>query len=363
MNFNNGWKFHYGECEEGYYRGFDDSEWRDIMLPHDWSIEHDFDINESSGTGYLPGGTGWYRKHFELPEINAASRVFITFGGVYNNSRVWCNSNYLGKRPYGYSSFQYEITEFLRKNNNVISVSVTRPQTADSRWFTGTGIYRDVSLIVTGKYSISGFDSIFATSSVIDNNAIVSVDYKIDGGSAVIAFILKDADGNTVSEKTENGSEGIVKLSVTSPKLWCADEPYLYTLCVNVFDGDAISDEREIAVGIRTLEFDCDRGLFVNGRSEKLRGVCVHHDSGALGAASYKSVWRRRLETLKKAGCNAIRTSHNPPDKLLLDLCDEMGFYVMDEAFDEWEGFKNKWWHGHNVYPPKHYGYADDFHE
>lgn len=363
MYFNNDWKFFYGENEEAYYRGFKDSSWRSVTLPHDWSVEHDFDINESSGTGYLPGGTGWYRKHFKLPDIGEDSRVFVTFNGVYNNSRVWCNSNYLGKRPYGYSTFTYELTEFLKKKDNVLSVKVTRPQTADSRWFTGTGIYRDVVISVTGRYSITHLGSVFVKTSVEGDKAKLAVDFDVDGGCADVEFILRDEDLNEVARTTVTAGKGSAEIEVASPKLWSADEPNLYKLFVTVYDGKKVSDKKEIAVGIRTLEFDCDKGFFVNGKSEKLKGVCVHHDSGALGAAFYKSVWKRRLEILKAAGCNAIRTSHNPPDPLLLDLCDEMGFYVMDEAFDEWEGFKNKWWHGHNVYPPKHYGYADDFHE
>lgn len=363
MNFNDNWSFFKGECEDAYYRGFDDTQWRKLTLPHDWSVEYDFDINESSGTGYLPGGTGWYRKHFDLPELDENTRVFVSFDGVYNNSRVWCNSNYLGKRPYGYSSFTYELTEFLKEKNNVLAVKVTRPQTADSRWYTGTGIYRDVKLYVTGKYSISHIGSIFARTEVCGDKAKLTADFEIDGGSTKIQFILRDKNGNKVSEDCKTAQKGSAGLEVPSPELWSADEPNLYKLCVSVFDGEKLSDQNEIPVGFRTIEFDCNKGFFVNGKPQKLKGVCVHHDSGALGAAFYKSVWKRRLQTLKQAGCNAIRTSHNPPDPKLLDLCDEMGFYVMDEAFDEWEGFKNKWWHGHNVYPPKHYGYADDFHE
>lgn len=362
MYFNDGWKFLYGECENGDYRGCDDSAFRDVTLPHDWSVEHDFDINESSGTGYLPGGIGWYRKHFDMENLPSDSRVFITFNGVYNNSRVWCNSNYLGKRPYGYSSFVYEITDFLKEKNNVIAVKVTRPETADSRWFTGTGIYRDVTLDITGRYSLSALGSVFVKSVLKGRKALVEIDYNIDGGEAEILFEIADLQGEKLAEIKANGENGSCTAELDNPRLWSDESPYLYTLKATVFDGEKISDTKEIKFGIRSLEFDCNNGLFVNGKETKLRGVCVHHDSGALGAAFYKPVWKRRLEYLKKAGCNAIRTSHNPPDPLLLDLCDEMGFYVMDEAFDEWEGFKNKWWQGHNVYPPKHFGYADDFH-
>lgn len=363
MFINNDWKFYLGECEDAYYRGYNDKGWNTVDLPHDWSVEHDFDINHSSGTGYLPGGNGWYRKHFDYPQIEDGKRLFINFGGVYNNSRVWCNSNYLGKRPYGYSSFMYEITEFIKKKDNVISVNVNHPQTADSRWFTGSGIYRDVTLIETGRFSISNYDSIFIHTDCNDNEAQITVEFKIDGGEAKIKLTLSDKSGNCVSQTEATAQSGKVTLNVEKPELWSDENPYLYTLTATVYDNDTVSDERTIPVGIRTLVFDCNNGLFVNGKSVKLKGVCVHHDSGALGAAFYKPVWKRRLETLKKCGCNAIRTSHNPPDPLLLDLCDEMGFYVMDEAFDEWEGCKNKWWHGHNVYPPKHYGYSEDFPE
>lgn len=362
MYFNDGWKFLYGECENGDYRGCDDSGFKAVTLPHDWSVEHDFDINESSGTGYLPGGTGWYRKHFDMETLPEGARVFVTFNGVYNNSRVWCNSNYLGKRPYGYSSFVYEITDFLKEKNNVLAVKVTRPETADSRWFTGTGIYRDVTLDITGPYSLSQLGSVFVKSDVNGNEATITIDYEIDGGEADICFEICDPDSKAVATAKAKGQRGTCSAQISSPALWSDESPALFTLKATVFDGEKISDTKTIKFGIRTLLFDCDKGLFVNGKETKLRGVCVHHDSGTLGAAFYKPVWKRRLEYLKEAGCNAIRTSHNPPDPLLLDLCDEMGFYVMDEAFDEWEGFKNKWWHGHNVYPPKHFGYADDFH-
>ena len=362
MFFNKDWKFYYGECKNGDYRGFDDSTFKAVTLPHDWSVEHDFDINESSGTGYLPGGTGWYRKHFDMDSLPEGARVFVTFNGIYNNSRVWINSNYLGKRPYGYSSFVYELTDFIKPQNNVLSVKVTRPETADSRWFTGTGIYRDVSLNITGKYSLCDLGSVYVKSEVKDNKALLTIDYSVDGGMADICFEISDPEGKIAATVKATGEKGCCTAELENPSLWSDESPCLYTLKATVFDGEKVSDTKEIRFGIRTLLFDCDKGLYVNGKETKLKGVCVHHDSGTLGAAFYKPVWQRRLEYLKEAGCNAIRTSHNPPDPLLLDLCDEMGFYVMDEAFDEWEGFKNKWWHGHNVYPPKHFGYADDFH-
>ena len=361
QSLNRNWRFHLGDEVGADYMGHDDRAWPEVTLPHDWSVAYPFDKRNASGTGYLPGGTAWYRKHFILPDDVAGKRVRVCFCGVYKHARVWVNSNYLGQRAYGYASFGYDVSAFVRPGENVISVRVEHEEVADSRWFTGSGIYRDVTLEISDP---RGFlpQGIFVTTETVnaEGTAVLRVRYETAGAEHA-TFALTDGQGNLAATAVCQGKVGETELTVPSARLWSPERPYLYTLKAQANQGETILDEEEISVGIRTLRFDANHGFFLNGVSMKMRGVCVHHDAGALGAAVPKSVWRRRLEKFKAMGCNALRTAHNPPDTHLLDLCDEMGFLVMDEAFDEWEGAKNKWWQGHNVYPPKRYGYAEDF--
>ncbi|MBQ8003068.1 MAG: DUF4982 domain-containing protein, partial [Clostridia bacterium] len=292
----------------------------------------------------------WYRKRFSLPENTG--KVYITFEGVYNNSKVWFNSNYLGKRPYGYSTFTYDVTEFADKEN-VVSVMYSRDETADSRWFTGTGITRRVYVTLCDKVSVVPDTLFISTPQVSDTDATVKIECETTLPATVVNTVI-DKDGNTVAT-----GEGTV--TVNTPQLWSSDRPYLYTMKTEVIVDNTVTDTVFTPFGIRYFYFDADRGFFLNGVHTKLKGVCVHHDAGCLGAAVPREVWRDRLLKLKECGTNALRTSHNPPDPELLDLCDELGFLTMDEAFDEWEGPKNKWWQGHNVYPPKRFGYFEDF--
>ena len=353
------WRFHEGDVTDADFMGYDGG-WREVTLPHDWAVEHPFDRAHSSGTGYLPGGTAWYRKHFYLSEDAAGKRVRITFLGVYKHAKVWINSNYLGSHAYGYTSFSYDISEFVRPGENVIAVRVEHNDVADSRWYTGSGIDRDVLLEISDPVCFAQ-DGIFAsTVSASDGRAVLRVRYETLGAEKV-RFRLMDREGRQAAEAAAEGETGEAELHVSAPRLWSVDDPYLYTLTGEAWAKGAAADEASVPVGIRTFRFDPDEGFFLNGAPLKIKGVCVHHDAGCLGAAVPKAVWERRLRTFREAGCNAIRTAHNPPDPDLLDLCDELGFLVMDEAFDEWEGTKNKWWQGHNVYPPKHFGYAEDF--
>ena len=350
---NKGWKFHLGDLEYAWYKGYDDSDWRGVTLPHDWSVEQPFDESYSSGTGYVCGGVGWYRLRFTLPEDIEGKAVWVTFGGVYKNARVWCNTNYLGMRPFGYATFMHDITPFAQPGENVIAVRVEHTDLADSRWFTGSGIYRDVTLTIADQVHFLPDGVFVSTVSANENEAELRIEWELSE-EAEVSFEVGSACVNT------SGKTGSTTLRIEKPKLWSPGSPALYNLTCRA-GGD--QDEVQIPFGTRTFNFDPNTGFTLNGMSLKLKGVCLHHDAGALGAAVPKCVWRRRLGKLKAAGCNAIRTAHNPPDTHLLDLCDEMGFLVMDEAFDEWEGFKNKWWQGHNVYPPKHCGYADAFPE
>ncbi|MCL2479422.1 MAG: DUF4982 domain-containing protein, partial [Treponema sp.] len=363
--------------------GFDDTQWEDVVVPHDWAVAFPFSKKWSSGTGYLPGGSGWYRTVFDLPAGLPGNyrRVFACFDGVYKNSRVWCNGYYLGMRPSGYTGFQYDITHCLRSGSNVIAVKVSHEDFADSRWYTGSGMYRKAFIAVYDNISINEFN-IKVESEYAENRGVINVTGEIfwndEKTNSVIveasldngAFIGKaqisagPAAGNADVKANQKTVPFEIKISLDNPKLWSPQSPYLYSLSLEVYNsagGEIISVTRPVRIGIRTIRFNADKGFFLNGTAMKIKGVCVHHDAGCLGAAVWPDVWRRRLEKLKGMGCNAIRTSHNPHNPELYDLCDEMGFLVMDEAFDEWEGCKNKWSAGHNVYPPVHQGYAMDF--
>jgi hypothetical protein len=337
------WKFILGNAPEAFNPPFPDSGWKDVTVPHDWSVSFPFSREHSSGTGYLPGGIGWYRARFSLEKT--FENVVLEFDGVYKNAQIWVNGYYMGKRPYGYISFSFDISARARVGENVIAVKVTHPDISDSRWFTGSGIYRKVRLLLQDGPLIPK-ESVFFT---------------FDGENAKVECPSPDAQAVLISPDGLELTFGVNEnFKVPSPRLWSTGSPSLYSLRLLV--GGAIASE-EIKVGLRTIEFCPDEGFFLNGESMKIKGVNAHHDAGCLGAAAYPEIWRRRLLAFKDAGANAIRTSHNPAMPELYDLCDELGFLVMDEAFDEWEGPKNKWSTGHNVYPPKHQGYFEDFPE
>lgn len=367
------WRFHLGECEEAWYKGYDDSSWRTVMVPHDWSVEAPFSKTYSSGTGYLQGGTGWYRTRFHLPEEYRGKRIRICFDGVYKNSQVFCNSYYLGKRPNGYVSFSYDISSqaVFGEEENEISVKVVHNDLADSRWFTGSGITRKVTLLVEEAVHPAEYGTAFRTDSIDGQISVIHepVNESTEPVSVSIRTIIIDQCGQTRAElvsgeklQTEERSRVIQTGIVEEPELWSPESPYLYRMQVwYSVDQGADYLVAEEKVGIRTIDFVPDQGFFLNGEGRKIKGVCVHHDGGCLGAAMKPEVWQRRLELLKDCGCNAIRCSHNPHMPELYDLCDAMGFMMMDEAFDEWENPKNKWSTGHNVYPPKHQGYYEDF--
>jgi len=375
QNINLDWKFFRGDEPKAWYKGFDDSSWRNVTLPHDWSVEEAFSQEHSSGTGYLSGGIGWYRKNLALPQKLMGKRVYLTFEGVYNNSQVWCNSYYLGKRPYGYSTFTYDITDFISfgEKDNVISVMVNHKDIADSRWFTGSGIYRDVYITITDHIHIDQYGVFVTTPVASQEQATIAINVRLSNETMKdetiqIQNTLWDSNGKIIDSTmetmilpSETGTEVDQTINVTNPSLWSPDTPYLYSVITEIIKDGEIIDHLSTPVGVRWFELDANKGFFLNGTNMKIKGVCVHHDAGCLGAAVSERVWIRRLKALKEMGCNAIRMSHNPPAPYLLDLCDSMGFLVMDEAFDEWEGVKNKWSTGHNVYPPKHFGYYEDF--
>lgn len=373
---NEDWKFCYGDTEDAWFKGFDDTDWHQITLPHDWSVTMPFSKEYSSGTGYLTGGIGWYRVHFKLPKEYIGKKITVVFDGVYKNSQVWCNSYYLGKRPNGYSTFSYDISPFARfeDDENVISVKVTHTDLADSRWFTGSGITRKVTLLIEEPVHAKENGIFFTTLRVDDKGAHIEVLHEICNDSNAVQnlqvkSLLSTQDGANVLSLSawETFSPGETKQillngRIEHPNLWSPNTPYLYDL--NTFlslENGSRYRISSLKAGIRSIYFDPNKGFFLNGKETKLKGVCVHHDGGVLGAAMHKEVWARRLIKLKEMGCNAIRCSHNPHMPELYELCDEMGFLMMDEAFDEWENAKNKWSTGHNVYPPKHQGYFEDF--
>lgn len=364
------WRFHLGDEPYAWQAWYDDSSWKEVTVPHDWSVELPFSREYSSGTGYLAGGIGWYRLKFMPDPSWEGKQISITFDGVYKNSRVWFNSYYMGERPNGYISFTYDVTDqFHYDRENVVVVYVDRREVADSRWFTGSGITRKVTLQVEEAVHPVPDGIFFATPDVSGDKAEFTVQNELVNASACAQTVtvtnkLIAADGSVAASAAVTGElaagETVVLETagtVAEPALWSPAEPNLYTLETVIAFGETAYLADSTKVGIRSFHFDPDKGFFLNGKSDLFKGVCVHHDAGCLGAAVYADVWRRRLVKLKEMGCNAIRMSHNPHMPELYSLCDEMGFYVMDEAFDEWEGPKNKWSTGHNVYPPKHEGY------
>jgi Beta-galactosidase/beta-glucuronidase len=373
-NFNYGWKFHKGDIQGGETLKLNDGEWRNLDLPHDWSIEGPFSKDNFSCTGYLPGGIGWYRKTFKIPVSMKDKKTFICFDGIYNNSEVWINGQSLGKRPNGYITFQYDLTPYLKfGKNNLIAVKVDHSEYGDSRWYTGSGIYRDVQLVITDPVHIKQWGVSYSTSDVSMQKALVDINVSLvnetqtDESGELANYLLfgKDTVGLDVRKITiDKASDKVFsqKITVSNPRLWDVNDPALYSL-ITVFRSRRASDKITTNVGIRTIKFDPDKGFFLNGKSMKLKGICMHHDAGTLGSAVPKEEISRRLDILKEMGCNAIRTSHNPFSPDFLDLCDIKGFLVIGEAFDEWELPKKKWLAGWNVGTPGKEGYSVNFKE
>ncbi|MGE4587324.1 MAG: beta-galactosidase GalB [Mangrovibacterium sp.] len=349
-NFNDNWHFSLADDFLAYQTGFNDLDWRALDVPHDWGIEGSFsrDNTATPSGGALPTGIGWYRKSFKLSESLKEKAVFIDFDGIYRNSEVWINGHYLGKRPNGYISFRYDLTPFLKfgKEKNVIAVRVDNSAQPNSRWYTGSGIYRNVWLVTTGAVHVSHWGTYLTTPQVSREEATSSLAVTLDGvenskeNIRVLTRIL-DAENQEIDRQETFLSAGQQtinqKFNIKNPVLWSVDNPYLYRAVTQVFCDGWLTDEYGTPLGIRSFEFDAQKGFFLNGQHLKIKGVCMHHDLGALGAAINTRALERQLEILKEMGCNAIRASHNPPAPELLELCDRMGFMVMDEAFDMWK--------------------------
>jgi beta-galactosidase len=376
-NFDDQWRFHKGDARGAEQPVFDDSSWRRLRLPHDWSIEGPYSPENASGTGYLPGGVGWYRKSFSLPESAKGRKVFVEFDGVYRDSDVWINGHHLGHRPYGYSSFEYDLTADLNfgAKANLLALRVDHTKFADSRYYTGSGIYRHVWLTIAQPVHVAHWGTFVHTPVARASEALVSVETAVKNESGADATVrvtcsLEDSPGHEAVAMTSDsaipagGSHRFAQQgAIAKPKLWSLAEPNLYVAVTRVYAGNTLVDEYRTPFGIRDIRFDPDRGFFLNGKPEKLKGVCLHHDLGALGAAFSEPALERRLNVLKNLGVNAIRCSHNPMAPELYDLCDRLGLLVMDEAFDEWTGGKNKWIQGWNAGKAGKDGYHEVFEE
>ncbi len=373
FQFNDGWLFSKGDEPQRVEEKFDDSKWRRLTLPHDWSIEGLMSPSLASCTGYLPAGVAWYRKHFDVDDIS--KRRYIYFEGAYNRSEVYLNGHLLGKRPNGYISFMYDMTPYLKQKDNVLAVRIDHSRHADSRWYTGSGIYRDVWMIEAGDVHFDLWGVGWSTPEVSDKKALLSVDAKIVNHASsndqyILSATLYDNDGTKVANAVKDVSKDVAGASVSKllmkvskPKLWHLDSPYLYTLECELLTNGKTIDKTKTRVGFRWFDFDSNKGLKMNGNNLKIKGVCLHHDAGVLGAVVPEDVWRRRLINLKEMGANAIRMSHNPQAPVVYDLCDELGLLVMDEASDEWEFSKRKWVEGWNVGKPSYDGTFDFFEE
>lgn len=371
--FNEHWLFSLSDDSTFVRPAFDDSQWRKLSLPHDWSVEAQLSPTLASCTGYLPGGIAWYRKHFNIAD--KAARHYIYFEAIYNRSEVYLNGHLLGKRPNGYISFLYDMTPYLKEGDNVLAVRVDHSRYADSRWYTGSGIYRDVWMIAAPDTHFAQWGIGWHATSINDKMALVAVDMEVEKHSVTTARLeaqatLFDADGKQVASKrvrVSDGKKGMTKETVTlkvpKPQRWDLSSPYLYTLKTELLSNGKRIDGSETKVGLRTLKFDADKGFALNGRWMKVKGVCLHHDAGVLGAVVPHDVWKRRLQNLKEIGVNAIRMSHNPQAPVVYELCDELGLLVMDEASDEWEFPKRKWLQGWNVGKPGFDGTFDFFEE
>ncbi len=352
-----GWKFKLGDFPDAKKAGYNDHNWRTLNLPHDWGIEGTFKKDAPGGgsAGYLPSGIGWYRKHFTVPERLLNREVKILFDGVYMNSDVWINGHHLGNHPYGYTPFYYNLTPFLKKGENVIAVRVDNSRQPNTRWYSGSGIYRNVWMITTDSLHIAHYGVYVTTPVATADSGVVRIQTTISNDLAgaqkgTLTSVLLDANNKVVARASKdflvNGGKTTkiaVQVPVDKPHLWSLQTPYLYTLRSTIVRNGEKVDEMVTPFGIRRIRYDTNRGFFLNGKHIKMKGVCLHQGGGVVGAAVPAGVWERRLKELKEMGVNAVRTAHNPPAPEFLDLCDRLGLLVMDEAFDTWTVGKRKY--------------------
>lgn len=344
-----GWRFALHNDDNPHETTFDDHAWRVLDLPHDWAIEGDFYALNPSGAngGALPGGIGWYRKHLNLNDNDASSRYVLHFDGAYMNTSVYVNGQLVGMRPYGFISFSYDITPYLKKQgDNVVAVKVDNSKQPNSRWYTGCGIYRHVYLMKSSDIRIEEW-GVQALTEVKKGKGKVSLNTKIENPSGrsrrvIVHQTLWNKAHQMVSKASKacqveaNGTTISQLLNVNKPQLWSLESPNLYTITTEIEENGRILDRDTISIGLRNIAFDVKKGFFLNGKNIKINGVCLHGDLGCLGTAINEDALYRQLLMMKDMGVNAIRCSHNPPAPELLNLCDSMGLLVMDEAFDSW---------------------------
>jgi len=337
QNFDAGWLFLLADSAQMSDADYQDSWWRRLDVPHDWAIEGDFYVSNPSGAsgGALPGGVGWYRKHFSINQESITNnRFFLEFDGVYMNSTVYVNGQKAGFRPYGYSSFEYDITPYVHEGDNVVAVRVDNSDQPNSRWYSGCGIYRHVWLTKTHPIHVRHWG-------VFVHDGKVEVDYENPTRQKVtVKNMLLDADGKVVARST--GQSSYLSPLTSHLKKWSCEDPYIYKVRTQLIAGGKVVDEVETTTGFRDFRFDAKTGFWLNGQNFKLNGVCEHHDFGCLGAALHEDALHRKLLKLKAMGVNAIRSSHNPPAPELLNMCDTMGLIVMDESFDMWRRRKTQ---------------------
>ncbi len=360
LNFDRDWKFNLGDIANAQAPDFNDSGWRTLDLPHDWSIEGKFskDNPATPGGGALPGGIGWYRKTFSIQDDLNKKQVYVDFDGIYRNSEVWINGHSLGMRPYGYISFEYDLTPYLKPNGqeNVIAVRVDNSKQPNSRWYSGSGIYRNVWLVTTDKVHIDHWGTFVRTPEASNTSSKVAITVSIKNSTdnstqVMVKNTIFDKDGKVIAASqsdmvtVEAGETKPISFTntVDNPHLWSTEDPYLYNIHSVVEQNGKQVDDYNTSFGIRYYNFDAEKGFSLDGKSMKIRGVCDHHDLGCLGAAINTRAIERQLQILKDMGCNGIRTSHNPPAPELLQLCDKMGFLVLDEAFDMWKEPKTEY--------------------
>ncbi len=390
LPFNDAWRFHRGDVTGAEAASFDDSAWRTLDVPHDWSIEDlpsvtdsngsiwsegtdslrvgPFDAYKSEGqisTGWTVGGIGWYRRAFDRPAVPENGRAELRFEGVYMNCDVWLNGTHLGNHPYGYTPFAFDITPYLKDRDNRLALRVNNTG-RNSRWYSGSGIFRKVWLAINSDLYIPEYGVSVTTPEVSKEAAVVSIEIAVENGAAAERHVnarvrLLDASGKIAIDSSsplvapkKGRATATCMLHVANPHLWSLNDPHLYRAEVLLESDRKPVDATALNVGIRKIEIDAAQGLRVNGEPTKLQGGCVHHDNGPLGSACIPRAEERRVEILKANGYNAIRTSHNPPSRDFLDACDRLGMLVIDEAFDCWEGgnknpqdyhlFFKEWW-------------------
>ncbi len=363
-NFDFDWKFSLSDNPQYAKKSYTDATWKDVQLPHDWSITLPFDPNVTGSVGHLPGGIGWYRKTFKLPATYKGKSVSILFDGIYHQSDVYINGHHLGFRPYGFCSIEYDLTPFLDpQGENVIAVRADRSKNNENaRWYTGTGIYRHVWLQVTNPVHVATYGTYVTTPVITPEKAEIQVATTVMNTTgkaeklSVSQQVLNEAgkviakgDHHSLSLDASATTDIRQSLLLNNPRLWTQEDPMMYTLETTVKAGGKVVDVVHTPFGVRTIAFDSEKGFLLNGQQVKLKGMCLHMDAGSLGTAVPDRSYERRLEIIKEYGCNAIRCAHNQPSPEFLDLCDRMGFLVIDEAFDKWksgyyEKYFDEWW-------------------